>query len=138
MAMPFLLCASAQALCSAGCKSPPTDTVIDKAVSADGRYVAVLSERDVHAALTANVFYLIVIPARQDFNETIRANDNWDKAPLIATWAKAVRLRWRDDRTLLVVCDSCGLRPIDIIAKRDRDGPVTILYQGFPEHTASD
>jgi len=110
--------------------------VVDKAQSPDGTLSAILVDRYYHAALSSDEFFVIVISNGQDVVEAINARDIGDPAPLVATRAEKVRLRWQSNDTLLVICDSCGLEAIDINKKLDHVGSVKIIYQGFPEHTA--
>ena len=119
------------------CKpAPQTNTVVDKAQSPDSTLSAILVDRYYHAALSSDEFFVIVISNGQDVVEAINARDIGDPAPLVATRAEKVRLRWQSNDTLLVICDSCGLEAIDINKKLDHVGSVKIIYQGFPEHTA--
>jgi hypothetical protein len=120
-----------------GCKpAPMTNTVVTKAESPDGKSTAILVDRYIHAARVADGFFLVVIPSNQNANEMINARNIGDSSALVATWANKVQLRWQDKDTLLVICDSCGLQPIDISKKLDYIGATRIVYQGFPEHTA--
>ncbi len=121
----------------AGCRQPPmTNTVVSQAQSPDGRSTALLVDRYLQAARVADGFFLIVIPAGQDAKEAVNARNIGDTAVLVATSAEKVHLRWRDANTLLVICDSCGLNPINIAKKLGQAGATRIIYQGFPEHTA--
>jgi hypothetical protein len=81
-------------------------------------------------------FFLIVIPSSQNPEEAINARHLGDSSALVATRSDKVRLRWQSNDALLVICDSCGLEPIDIEKKLDHVGSIKIIYQGFPEHTA--
>jgi hypothetical protein len=119
------------------CKpAPMTNTVVAEATSPDGKSSALLVDRYYQAALAADEFFLIVIPRSQRTDQAINARHIGDRAALVATWASKVRLRWGSNDTLLVSCDSCGLKPIDISKRLDHIGSVKIVYQGFPEHTA--
>jgi hypothetical protein len=80
---------------------------------------------------------LIVIPSGQDANEAVNARHIGDSSALVAIWAGKVQLRWLSGDALLVVCDSCGLKPIDISKKLDHIGTIKIVYQGFPVGTAN-
>lgn len=117
--------------------APMKNTVVTKADSPDGKSSAVLVDRYYHAARVPDEFFLIVIPSNQDANEAINARGIGDSSALVAIWASKVQLRWHGDDTLLVVCDSCGLKPVDISKKLDRIGTIKILYQGFPAGTAN-
>jgi hypothetical protein len=120
-----------------GCKpAPMTNTVIAEARSPDGTVDAVLVERYVHAALSSNGFFVMMIPGGQSPTGAINARNIGDSSALVATRADKVQLRWQDNSTLLVICDSCGLQAIDISKKLDHIGNTKIVYQGFPEHTA--
>jgi hypothetical protein len=117
-----------------GCRpAPMTNTVIAQAKSPDGKRNAILVDRYLHAARVSDGFFLIVIPDNQDLTEAINARNIGDSSALVATWADKVQLRWQDTSTLLVVCDSCGLRTIDVLKKLDHVGPTKIIYQGFPD-----
>jgi hypothetical protein len=119
------------------CKpAPQTNTVVDKAQSPNGRLSAILVNRHYHAARISDEFFIVLIPSGQSVDEAINARHIGDSAPLVATWANKVQLRWQSNDKLLVICDSCGLRAIDISKKLDRVGSVKISYEGFPEHTA--
>lgn len=120
-----------------GCKAAPTtNTVVAKAQSPDGKTSALLVDRYYHTARVSDGFFLILVPSSQSATEAINARNIGGSAVLIATWASKVQLQWKDNHTLLVVCNSCGLKAIDISKKLDRLGPTTIVYQGFPVHTA--
>jgi hypothetical protein len=120
-----------------GCKTAPmTNTVVCRADSPSGGSSALLVERYVHAALSSNQFYLLVLSKNQDKDKAVNDRDIGDSSPLVATLAGKVKLRWQSDNTLLVICDSCGLEAVDISKKLDQIGSVNINYQGFPEHTA--
>lgn len=120
-----------------GCKpAPMTNTIVTEARSPDGGLDAVLVERYLHAALSSNGFFLIIIPAEQRQTEAINARNIGEWSALIATRAGRVQLRWQDNSTLLVLCESCGLQAIDISKKLDHVGSTKIIYQGFPGHIA--
>jgi hypothetical protein len=120
-----------------GCKpAPMTNTVIVKVQSPDGKSSAILVDRRYQTARMSDEFFLIVIPSSQDANEAVSARHIGDSSALVATWANKVELRWQSTDTLLVICDSCGLKPIDVSKKLDHLGSTKIVYQGFPEHTA--
>jgi hypothetical protein len=120
-----------------GCKpAPMTNIVIAQAQSPDRKSTAILVDRYVHAARVSDGFFLIVVPSHQNLTEAINAQNIGDSSALVATSANKVQLRWQNNGTLLVVCDSCGLRAIDISKKLDHIGSTKIVYQGFPEHTA--
>jgi hypothetical protein len=118
------------------CRAKQTNTVVDKAQSPDGKLSAIFVDRYYHAARISDEFFLIVIPSRQNADEAINSRHIDDSSPLIATWANKVRVRWQSKDALLVICDSCGLEAINISKKLDHAGPIKIIYQGFPEHTA--
>jgi len=121
----------------AGCKPVPvTNTVVDMAKSPDEKTSAILVDRYYHAARISDEFFLILIPSSQNIDEVVKARHIGDSSALVATWASKVRLHWQSNDTLLVTCDSCGLRPIDISKKLDHIGSFKIIYLGFPEHTA--
>jgi hypothetical protein len=113
------------------------NTVVAKADSPDGKSSAVLVDRYYHAARVPDEFFLIVIPSNQDTNEAINARGIGNSSALVAIWASKIQLRWHGNDTLLVVCDSCDLKPIDISKKVDRIGTIKIVYQGFPAGTAN-
>lgn len=120
-----------------GCKpAPMTNTIVAQAQSSDGRFKAILVERYLRVARVSNGFFLIVTPADQNPAEAINVRDLGGSSALVATRADKVKLRWQNNNTLLVVCDSCGLQAIDISKKLDHIGNTKIVYQGFPEHTA--
>lgn len=120
-----------------GCKTAPmTNTVVCRADSPSGGSSALLVERYVHAALSSNQFYLLVLSKNQDISKAVNDKDIGDSSPLVATLAGKVQLLWQSDNRLLVICDSCGLKAIDISKKLDHIGSVNINYRGFPEHTA--
>lgn len=120
-----------------GCKpAPMTNTIIAKVQSPDGKSYALLVDRYYQAARVADEFFLIVIPTSQNPNEAITARRIGDSSALVATSASKVQLRWQSNNTLFVICDSCGLKPIDVSKKLDHVGATKIVYQGFPEHTA--
>lgn len=120
-----------------GCKiAPTTNTIVAKAQSPDRETSALLVDRYYHTARVSDGFFLILVPSSQSASEATNARNIGNSAVLIATWASKVQLQWKDNNTLLVVCNSCGLKAIDISKKLDHSGPVKIVYQGFPEHTA--
>jgi hypothetical protein len=120
-----------------GCKpAPTTNTVVAKVVSPDGKSAAILVDRFYHSARVSNGYFLIAIPSSQNVNDAIGARDIGDSSALVATRAGKVQLQWKSNDTLLVICSSCGIQPIDISKKLDRIGATKIVYQGFPEHTA--
>lgn len=120
-----------------GCKdAPTTNTIVAKAQSPNGKTSALLVDRYYHTARVSDGFFLILVPSSQSASEAINARNIGNSAVLIATWASKVQLQWKDNHTLLVVCNSCGLKAIDISRKLDHIGSTKIIYQGFPEHTA--
>jgi hypothetical protein len=120
-----------------GCEpAPATNTIVASVQSPDKRVSALLVDRSFEAARISDGFFLIVIPASHNVTDAINANDINETAVLIATGAGTVQLRWQDDNTLLVVCDSCGIKPVDISKKLDHIGTTRIVYRGFPAHTA--
>jgi hypothetical protein len=113
------------------------NTVVMKTDSPDGKSSALLVDRSYQAARVPDEFFLIVIPSGQDANEAVNARHIGDSSALVAIWAGKVQLRWLSGDALLVVCDSCGLKPIDISKKLDHIGTIKIVYQGFPVGTAN-
>ena len=128
----FLLLGLALACAAA----PQTNSVVDKALSPDGRYLAVLVERYYHIARVSDEFFLMLMPAGQNVEDAISASNADLPAAFVATSAKGVRLLWKDDETLQVACESCGLQSIDIVKKLEHVGPIKIVYVGFPVGTA--
>jgi len=119
------------------CKSAPMkNTVVVRSESPDGKSSAILVDRYYQAARVSDEFFLIVVPSGQDADAAINVRQIGESSALVATLANKVQLRWQDNSTLLVVCDSCGLQAIDISKKLDHIGNTKIVYQGFPEHTA--
>lgn len=112
------------------------NTVVMKTDSPDGKSSALLVDRHYQAARVPDEFFLVVIPSSQEANEAVNARHIGDLSALVAIWASNLQLRWLSGDTLLVVCDSCGLKPIDISKKVDRIGSVKIVYRGFPAGTA--
>jgi hypothetical protein len=120
-----------------GCKTAPmTNTIVCRADNPNGKSSALLVERYYHAALNANQFYLLVVPKEQDLTKALNDNDIGDSSALVATKASRVVLRWEENGTLLVICDSCGIEAIDVSKKLDHLASTKIVYQGFPQHTA--
>lgn len=112
------------------------NTVVVRSESPDGKSSAILVDRYYQAARVSDEFFLIVVPSGQDADAAINVRQIGESSALVATLANKVQLRWQDNSTLLVVCDSCGLQAIDISKKLDHIGNTKIVYQGFPEHTA--
>ena len=120
-----------------GCKTAPmTNTVICRAENLSGHSSALLVERYHHAALNANLFYILIVPDGQDPAQLINSKDIEDLSPFVATNARRVTLNWKNSNTLVVVCDSCGIEAVDISKKLERIGSSTLTYYGFPRHTA--
>lgn len=120
-----------------GCRpAPTTNTVVARVQSPDGKTSAILVDRYYHIARVSDGFFLILVPRNQNASEAINARDIGNSSVLVATWASKVQLRWQSNDTLLVICNSCGLKPIDISKKSNNLGSVKIIYRGFPEHTA--
>jgi hypothetical protein len=117
-----------------GCKpAPTTNTVVAQAQSPNGKWTAVLVDRFYKAALISDEFFLIVIPESQNPTEAMNARRIGNSSPFVATSANKVQLRWQDDATLLVICDSCGLEAIDIEKRLNNVGSIKIIYQGVPD-----
>jgi hypothetical protein len=120
-----------------GCKpAPMTNTVVEQAKNPNGRSSAILVERYRHAALSANVFYVLILSTDEDLGKATNDEDIEKRSALVATKASKVTLRYETPSTLRIVCEACGLEAIDIMQKLDRLGDTTIVYQGFPQHTA--
>jgi hypothetical protein len=120
-----------------GCKpAPMTNTVVDQSKNPNGRSSAILIERYRHAALSANVFYVLIVSDNEEVAKVANNEDIEKRSALVATKASKVRLRYENPSTLLVTCDACGLEAIDIMQKLDHLGATSIRYQGFPQHTA--
>jgi len=119
--------------CSA---APTTNTVVYQAQSPDGSRLAILVDRYYHAARVSDGFFLIVLPRGQGAGSAINARNIGDSAALVATGASKVHMSWQNSNTLTVVCDACGLKPIDISKELGHLGDTKIVYRGFPEHTA--
>ena len=120
-----------------GCKTAPmTNTVVSRADNPNGQSSALLVERYYHAALNANQFYLLIVPKDHDLTKALNDTDIADSSALVATKARRVALRWDNNGTLFVICNSCGIEAIDVSKKLDHLGSTKIVYQGFPEHTA--
>ncbi len=129
-------CLGLLALLTSCTPAPMTNTVVTRADSPDGHLSALLVDRYYHAALVSDGFFLILVPRGRSIDSTISAKNIGDAAALVATWASKVRLSWRGNDTLTVLCDSCGLRAIDISKRLDLISGTRILYLRFPEHTA--
>jgi len=135
--MGALRCCLVSIIALLGCApAPMKNTVLTKADSPDGKSSALLVDRYYHAARVADEFFLIVIPSNQDADQAINARHIGDSSALVASWASKIRLRWQSKDVLLVICDSCGLKPINISKKLDHIGSTKIVYEGFPRHTA--
>lgn len=117
-------------------RAQTTNTIVVRVTSPDGKFSALLVDRYYHAARVSDEFFLIVIPGDQNERQAVNARDIGDASALVTTRATKLQLRWQSNDTLLVICDWCGLKAIDISKKIDRIGSVKIIYQGFPEHTA--
>lgn len=133
----FRFCLLLPILLSGCTPAPMKNTVVTKADSPDGKSTAVLVDRYYYAARVPDEFFVIVIPSNQDANEAINARHIGNSSALVAIWASKIQLHWHGNDTLLVVCDSCGLKPIDISKKLDHIGSVKIIYQGFPAGIAN-
>ncbi len=113
-----------------------TNVVVAKAQSADGRSIALLVERHYKAARISDGFFLLIVAGDNDVDKAIQDADIASASVLIATSAANVHIRWESNELLVVECDSCGLKPIDISKKLDQLGSIRIIYRGFPDHTA--
>jgi hypothetical protein len=115
-----------------GCQpAPMTNTVVALARSRDGKSVALLVDRHLKMARVSDGFFLIVIPTGRSTDQAIAARDIGDSAALVATWASKLRLSWSSNDELLVSCDSCGLRDIDIEKQLNHIGITKIAYRGL-------
>jgi hypothetical protein len=103
-----------------------TNTVVDQSKNPNGRSSAILVERYRHAALSANVFYVLIVSDNEDVAKVANNEDIEKRSALVATKASKVRLRYDNPSTLLVTCDACGLEAIDIMQKLDRLGATSI------------
>jgi hypothetical protein len=120
-----------------GCKpAPMTNTIIDKRLSPDGHSYAILVERYRHAALNANIFYVVVAPRGEDVANIINNENIEASAAIVATKANRLKLSWENQTTVRVQCDACGIEAIDIMKKVDHSGGYKFFYVGLPEHTA--
>lgn len=113
-----------------------TNTVVGHADNPDGQFSALLVERYYRSALNADEFFLVLVRKGQNPNEAINNKDIGNSSALVATNARQVMLKWEDSGTLLVICDSCGIKAIDVSKELDHYGAIKIVYQGFPAHTA--
>ena len=120
-----------------GCRpSPMTNTVVNQARNPNGRSSAILVERYRHAALSSNVFYVLIISTNEDVVKVTNDENIAKRSALVATKASRLKLAYDNPSTLLVTCEACGVEAIDIMKKLDHVGDTTIRYQGFPQHTA--
>ena len=110
-----------------------SSTIVQKAASPDGNSIALFIDRAYHIARASNEFVLIVVPHARDLDEAVADKAIGDSAAFVATYAGGVRLHWQGNDTLVVVCDSCGLRPLDIEKRLDRLGRLQIVYRGVPQ-----
>jgi hypothetical protein len=138
--VPLLVSFTALLLMAGGCwhPAPMTNTILAKASAPDGSSSAVLIRRYRHTALSNDVFYVVLIPTGADIQKFINEEDIGKSALLVATSASRVKLQWEQDHTLHVICGACGLEAIDIMTKRGQAGQNTVVYDGFPQHTAYD
>ena len=138
--VPLLVSFTALLLLAGGCqhRAPMTNTILATASAPDGSSSAVLIRRYRHAALNNDLFYVVLIPTGADIQKVINDEDIGNSAVLVATSASRVKLQWKQDNALHVICDACGLEPIDIMKKRRQAGQNTVVYDGFPQHTAYD
>jgi hypothetical protein len=109
-----------------------TNTVVSKATSPNAKVVAILVDRRYHNARSSDEFSLILVQGTQSANSAIAARHIGESAALVATYASKLQLSWENDSTLRVVCNSCGLRPIDIEKKLTHLNAINIRYEGFP------
>ena len=120
-----------------GCgRVPATNTIAVQAQRPDGQLSAILVKRELKVALSADEFFLILVPHKKNVDEAISESDIGDSAAFVATSADKVRLQWLNNDTLIVECNSCGLKPIDIEKKVDQVAQTRIAYRGFPRGTA--
>jgi hypothetical protein len=128
---------SSLAIILIGCRTAPmANTVVDQDKNPDGRSSAILVERYRHAALNANIFYVLVLSSNEDLERATNDEEIEKRSALVATKASKVILRYENSSTLLVICNACGLEAVDIMQKRDHVADTKIVYQGFPQHTA--
>ncbi len=118
--------------------APMTNTIIDQVRAPDSSSSAVLVRRSRSAALSNDVFYVVVIPTGRNIQHVINEEDIRKSAVLVATLASKVKLSWPEGGPLHVLCNACGLEAIDIMTKQPQAGQHRVVYDGFPQHTAYD
>ena len=90
-----------------GCKpAPMTNTVVDQSKNPNGRSSAILVERYRHAALSANVFYVLIVSDNEEVAKVANNEDIEKRSALVATKASTVRLRYDNPST----CSSPAMR----------------------------
>lgn len=112
-----------------GCDSADY-TVVKNAKSPDGSLSALLVQRRSHGPLSSDVYYVIVIDNQHEMPNLAKATH--DKPILVATHGQDLGVQWSETKAMSIICASCGIRPVDIMEKRESLGSVNITYLGFP------
>jgi hypothetical protein len=116
-----------------GCDSG-TYKVLRQVQSPDRRTTAFLVEHS-QPGLSSDTYYLLLSgKANLETKELPRTCR--DQLPLCLTRGWNLTLRWTSPNELSVICDKCGIQPIDIMEKQANYKSIAITYDGFPKGTA--
>ena len=121
-------------LLATGCDSADY-TVVRNAKSPNGDLSALLVQRRGHDSLSSDVYYVILTNGKNATPNLSKATH--DKPILVATHGQDLGIQWSGSNALNIVCNGCGIRPIDIMDKRESADSVSITYIGFPNGAAT-
>ena len=112
-----------------GCDSADY-TIVRNVVSPDNALSALLVQRRGHDALSSDVYYVLLVNSHQPMPSLPRAIH--DKPILVATHAHELVLKWSGPKRVDLICDSCGIKKIDVIEKNEKWDSVDVAYIGLP------
>ena len=121
------------------CSAPKSaDYLVRSAQSPDRLWTALLVRRQFSAALSSDLFFVVVsnkigdtLQSQWSISSPI-SSEMEESALVTATRADALRLTWDDSRTLRVICSACGIEAHDIKRRMNTKAPVAVRFEGFP------
>lgn len=112
-----------------GCDSADY-TILKNVASPDNSFSAQLVRRRGHDSLSNDVYYVLLTKGDQPAPSLRRAIH--DNPVLVATRAQDVVLKWSGPHTVVLVCESCGIKKIDVIERKEKWNSISVAYVGFP------
>jgi hypothetical protein len=145
----WVVAATAAMVTTTACrKAQPYDFIRGSVVSPDGNYVATMIDRRYRESfmsrdarkyrepITSGDAYVLVRKRSEAYPYPTGADFPVADVAFAMPQCGPLKLEWRDDLTLEIMCDQCGRSLKEADRRADKLGEMRILYSAFAEEEA--